>query len=584
MKHGSDKNNRETTIQQTERPPFSSAHPVTATEQSAIPRDGGGMPIRSIFWVIGILVASFMAYTTRYFINGDAIAYIEMGEALRTGEWIRLANLTYSPGYPFLLGIGQVLLDTNPMNELFRLRIVNVICFLITLAGCELFLGQVRKSAGLITREGWEPLPGRLLDLIWYAAFLAAGLVLIRIRLMNPDMLVFATVLFGSAVILWIGRDPEPYSKYAILGLVSGLGYLVKSFFFPFSAALFLLAGLSARSFRKALPRVTVAIVVMLVAAGPLVAALSSRLGRFTYGELGRHVYATLISGKGTPIHPEKLNSEPSVRRFLYDVTCTHPSGFDICYWHEGLGPDFNVGKHLKIIPGNVGEIFTQTPWLALIGVWFIVLWWIGAFRFAPLWPPSAFGLSIAVAAAGIGLYSLVRMEPRYIAPYLFVGFVGLTLCLGYPTGDRRVRRFVAWMAGVFAGFALLLVGHATVDQTLRTLHSTEAKLSYRDQFQELVSVNDYLRAQGLKKGDYAAVAAIPPMYWARIAGLRVVAEIDSSEEFLNSTPEKRMQALQSLRKSGIKAVVTRDRLFERLKSEGWQSAPGTREFYVMIL
>jgi len=525
-----------------------------------------------------------MAYTTRYFINGDALAYIEMGEALRTGEWLRLANLTYSPGYPVLLGIGQVLLDSNPMTELSHLRIVNVICFLITLAGCELFLGQIRKGAGLGMGDVWKPLPGWLLDIMWYAAFLAAALVLIRIRLMNPDMLVFATVLFGASAIVWIGRDPEPYSKYAILGLVSGVGYLVKSFFFPFSAVLFLLAGLAARSFRKALPRVVVGIVVMLMVAAPLMSALSARLGRLTYGELGRHMYATLISGKGAPIHPETLNADPSVRRFVYNVTCTHPSGFDICYWHEGLVPDLNVGAHLRIIPGNVKEIFTQTPWLVLIGLWFIALWWAGAFRLASLWPPSAFSLSIALAAAGIGLYSLVRMEPRYIAPYLFVGFVGLTLCLGYRSGDQRARRVVTWMSSVLAGFALLLLGHVVVDQTVRALYSSDSKLSYRDQFQELVAVKDFLLSHGLEKGDYAAVADIPPMYWARMAGLRVIAEIDSTEEFLNSTPEKRMRALEALRKSGVKAVVTKERLFERLKSEGWQPAPGTREFYVMIL
>ena len=37
--------------------------------------------IRVAFWVLGIVLGSIMAYTGRYYINGDAIVYMEMGEA-----------------------------------------------------------------------------------------------------------------------------------------------------------------------------------------------------------------------------------------------------------------------------------------------------------------------------------------------------------------------------------------------------------------------------------------------------------------------------------------------------------------------
>ncbi len=46
---------------------------------------------------VGSTIAAILTYTTRHFINGDALTYIEMGEALRRGDLWGLANLTYSP-------------------------------------------------------------------------------------------------------------------------------------------------------------------------------------------------------------------------------------------------------------------------------------------------------------------------------------------------------------------------------------------------------------------------------------------------------------------------------------------------------
>ena len=73
--------------------------------------------VRRAFWIIGLLLGALLTYTTRYFLNGDGINYIEMGEALRNGAWSGLVNLTESPAYAFLLGLGHIVLDTNTLAE-----------------------------------------------------------------------------------------------------------------------------------------------------------------------------------------------------------------------------------------------------------------------------------------------------------------------------------------------------------------------------------------------------------------------------------------------------------------------------------
>jgi len=539
--------------------------------------------IRIVFWIVGLFLGGLLAYTTRYFINGDAIAYIEMGEAIRTGEWSRLVNLTFSPGYSVLLGIGELLLRTDPMNELQTLRIVNFFCFAFAMAMCDLMLGLVRKDLVARREDGRASLPGPVFSALWYSAFLVASLVLIRIRLLNPDMLVFAIVLASVSAILWIRNDPRPYFKYAVLGACAGAGYLVKSFFLPFSPVLFFLAGTCSHSIRKAAPRVIVATAVMLVVAAPLMTALSLRLGRFTYGELGRHVYASLISGKGTPIHPEALNETPRVTRYVYDLPCTQPSGHDICYFHEGLKPNFDVRAHLKLIPGTVTEMFTQTPWLLLIGLWFAALWWMGCLKVKAAMPPSVFGLFTVVAVCGVAFYCLIRMEPRYIAPYLFVGFVGLSSCLTYLPPDHKAGTRAVGASLALTVFFLGLVGYTAVDQSVRALISLGDKPSYQAQFGEIVAVKDFLISSGVQKGDEVSIVGLPPSYWARMVGARIVTEVNDADQFLASTPEQRKKAVQALEAVKSRAVVAKDTNFRTLGPEGWQLVPGTRDYYVLF-
>src|SRR5208283_5283763 len=142
--------------------------------------DAWNSRIRAAYWAVGLTAGAILTYTTRYYLNGDGINYIEMGEALRHGWWSGLVNLTESPGYAFLLGLGQIVLNTNRLNELQLLKSVNFVCFMVT----------------------------------------------------------------STSIVLWIKENPVPYVKFVLLGVSTAPGYLFKSFFFPFSTIFFVLAGL----------------------------------------------------------------------------------------------------------------------------------------------------------------------------------------------------------------------------------------------------------------------------------------------------------------------------------------------------
>ncbi|MBI4962873.1 MAG: hypothetical protein HY913_06330 [Desulfomonile tiedjei] len=545
---------------------------------------GWNIRIRAAFWVMGILCGTIMAYTTRFFINGDAIVYIEMGEAFRRGDWSGLVNLTYSPGYPVLLGIAQALFGTNPLNELPLLRVANVFCFVVAMATCDLVMWFVRREVNRFQSAGETPLPLPIISILCYSMFLVCSLVFVRIRLINPDMLIFATVLGCMAAILWIRENPERYFRYGVLGAIVGIGYLIKSFFFPFSPIFFALAAFCSGSLKKAIPRILVAVFCMLVISAPLVSALSERLGRLTYGELGRHIYAKFISGKGEPIHPQILSEKPKTAGYVSEFACTRPAGFDICYWHEGLKPDFNLTAHLRRIPGNVWDILDQTPWLLVMLLWFALQWWQGSIRPGPIQPPSMFLLFMVTAVFGIAFYSLVQMEPRYIASYLFLGFVAMTIVLRRPANDAKALKRAAIAAGLLSGFFMAVIVHSLVDQSLRGLHSTGKALSYRDSYNEHLSVKDFLVQKGLKRGDYAGLVGELPVYWGRMSGLKIVGEIEDANQFFESSRDERQVAIDALKRTGIKALVAKGSRFSAIQAEGWTRAPHTKDYYVLFL
>ena len=254
--------------------------------------------IRFAYWVVGATAGAILTYTTRYYLNGDGINYIEMGQALRHGWWSGLVNFTESPGYAFLLGLGHIILNANRLNELQLLKNVNFVCFVVAMAACELFVHILKRKFHSLSVVAKEPLPFPVVSAPSYSMFLFAAPSWIRLRLVAPEMMVFMFMVTSTSIVLWFKENPVPHVKFVLLGVSTALGYLFKSFFFPFSTIFFVLAGLVLGSLRKDAPRLLLAAMVMLIVSGPLIFSLSHTVGRFSFGEVGNFCYTTLVAGR----------------------------------------------------------------------------------------------------------------------------------------------------------------------------------------------------------------------------------------------------------------------------------------------
>jgi hypothetical protein len=543
------------------------------------------MWIRLTFWVVGLLLAGVLAYTGRHFLNSDAITFIEMGEGLRYGQWWKLTVLAGSPLYAILLGIAQAVLNTTPMNELAWLKSVGVLSFIAAMAACDLLLSAVRKEWKISSSESGDVSWFVAVAAIMYSLFLVCSLVWIKVRLMNPDMLAFFIVLLSMKVLVWMKEEPNSYYKYMTLGICLGLGYVTKTYLFAFSPVFVLLAGWIAGSARKAVPRLLVCVTAMLIVSAPLIGIMSYRIGHLSIGAAGSLAYTSVAASQGVALNrPEELHEDPKVLLYQYPWPCTDAAMFDSAHWRLGLEPSISAGTQAKAVIKNLGEFGSSSAWLFAVVLLFLGAHWRAGSLKAPTWKPPPLWLILCVpGVCGIGLFALVHLEMRYVAPFVFLLVSGLVLFPRYGAMNHDRKALVSWAARLMVVTLLAMLVHGAADQTRRALESSARVASFEDAFQEYASVKRFLSQRGVTEGLQVGVVGSPPTYWARMARLRIVARVPDTADFLKVEPATRSRAVGSLARCGVKALVGRGSAFAELAGEGWQLVPGTREYFVLF-
>lgn len=540
--------------------------------------------IRRIFWGLGLSMGVVVAYLTRYYVNGDAITYFDMAAAFRSGEWVDAVNLTYSPGYPILLALMGFILKND--NYLFLAKGLNLFSFIVAMGACDLFVSQAYKS--LQDEFKRRSLPGPVFTSICYAAFLLSSMGWIRLQVVSPDMMVFALLLVCSTVLIKITSNPEKFSLYGVLGLMAGLGYVFKTFFFPFSGLFFLMAVCWNRRILPAILRLSFALGAMLIISSPVLITQSLVAGKFSYGEAGTYNYSYFVAGQGERIHsPEVLHQSPLVLSYDRGKITTYPKGADLAYWNMGIKPAMNLKAQFSAILESLDHLFGRIflPTIAFMA-WFLVQWRRNGLVRPYFFPPSVPVMLAIISLSGTFMFCLVVMEIRYVAPFVFLGFVALASLPKRKAGEdgKSSRDFLD--AGILVTVLLTILIQSVVDQSLRCMQTIDSKKSHYDLFLETKAVSDFLNSNGVSTGD--RIAIILPfsqrLYFANLAGARITAEFPDTEEFLKSTPESRSNAMEALRKAGIKSIVGANPALIQGSEMGWKSIHGAPNHFAIIL
>jgi hypothetical protein len=547
-----------------------------------------------LWLAFAVLLGSLQAVYFRYSMNPDGIAYLDMGDAYFRGDWATAVRSHWSPLYAWLLAAVLHIVHPAPNLEFPLAHLVNLIIYCAALGTFTFLLRQIVASLG----DGDAASPAHIGPPEWawialgYAAFIWCTLQYMPLGLLTPDLLVSALVYAICGVMLLRRRQPR-HRCSALLGGLLGLGYLAKAPMLPLAVVFLTASTLVIGRCGSRISHLVVASLAMALVALPFIVALSVANGRPTVGDSARLNYLWVVDGVplihwqggpngiGQPLHhSQPLLERPAIFAFDSPFAVTYAAWYAPEYWFEGATPLITVGRQARAslaalqaystLAADFGGVFAA---LAILLSMHSGSWRLGA-------GPALALLAPAVAA--ICMYALVLAEARYVAPFVVLLLLGLLLLVRLP----RARWSAALSANISVVIVLLFLVQ-TGSNTSDLVGSTFQQLLHGQILasDDQAQVARALRSAGIEPGDPVASGDRAfNDYWARLARVRIVAEVSGRDggAILQADPEARAVAQRVLLAQNVRAVVARA-WPSQMDDPGWQPIDGTDYFYHLV-
>ncbi len=565
-------------------------HPTAAPAPSEEP---AYRPSRRLPWLLSAValgIGLVHAYAGRYSMCPDGISYLDMGDAYLRGDFQNAVNAHWSPLFSWIVGTVLRCVKPPPALEFQCVNGVVLVLYLCSLGSFLLLMREMnrfrRRRSVDPSMNGWTFLPEWAWWTLAFALFLWCSLPL---KLPSPDTGIATLVYLISAILLHIRNarsEARPlWPSFAILGVVLGVAFLMKAPMFPLAFVFLACAAMLARDVRRSLCGTALALCLFAVIAAPFIVALSRSKGRLTFGDSARLNYAWMVNGApefvhwqgrppgtGTPTHPTRqILDRPAVYEFATPIGGTYPAWYDPSYWHEGLTPHFDAKAQLRVLLRSVEMYFHYFyHWQAGLIVGLLALLWLSdplrnGFRsLTACWP-----LAIPAIAA-MGMYAIVYVSLRYVAPFLLILWVGLIGSVTLPDRaelTKPVRAIASAMLVIMAiALTVCLLRPESGSRSSRHTHWVAAEA---------------LLKMGVKPG--AKVAFIGDgftAYWARLARVRIVAEVPEihgdAATFRSAYPWVKDPVLRALATTPAQCVIAQD-LPASVLPDGWQQVADTK-------
>ncbi len=522
-----------------------------------------------------------------YQLDGDAVSFMDIADAIHAHDWPLVINGYWNPAYAGALALGQMVAQPSRWNELQTYFWVNFFIFVACIAACFYFV-----DALLRVRERFIP------DAETLPAFSHATLVLTSLGLLflsfqrelsigavRADSLLLFFFLMAAAFLLRL-QSTGRFAYYPLLGLALGFAYLTKSFaFLPSGMLLASLFVYGATRNGQRRGRIVIGVLlagsVFAAVAGPYIVAISRQRGRLTTGESARLNYCFFVDqtprwhewhtgdlGHATASfkhHEELIVDTPPVYSYAQHPLGTFPLWFDPSYWTDTLQPKVYWPGHLlrlerttvllvRYVAGHL-EAFVFFGVLVLLGCSISrrrVLW-------LPLAPVVLWGLLM------LGIYFPIDLQDRYLTPAFLFVVIPVLAMLRRPEGRDRGGSFQGEIAtGMALLFAGLVFANAVSDLGERRRNENVAGYPRGAYSKEIYPAARGLAELGVAPGSSVAcfgdVACYIDVYWARLAGALIRAELevpDGSDPgvFWEGIQDKQA-ILEALRARHIKVIV----------------------------
>src|SRR6266849_9417492 len=192
--------------------------------------------VRVVMWTVTIAAGLLQALAVRFYISGDGNSYLDVASAYLRGDFANAINSYWSPFYSWLIALVLWVFKPSGYWETTILHLLNFVGLLLALRAFEFFFRQfltAKENFALPEAESIQ-LPVTAWWMLGYALFLSATLQLLGMYpITAPDHWVCIVTFLSIGLILKISISGGGLPYFAALGIVLGLGYLTKTFYFP---------------------------------------------------------------------------------------------------------------------------------------------------------------------------------------------------------------------------------------------------------------------------------------------------------------------------------------------------------------
>jgi hypothetical protein len=501
-----------------------------------------------------VLLGAGETFAFRYSMNPDGIAYLDMGDAYMRGDWATAIRSHWSPLYAWLLGVVLRLARPRPDLEFPLVHLANLGIYGLALGAFTFLLREIRTSQ--------RALPAWAVISVGYGTFAFCTLQYIPLGLVTPDLLVAALVFVICGVILRMRRQPR-WRYSALLGGLVGLGYLAKAPMLPLAVVFLAVAALALGGRASRLLHLGVVSVALAVVTVPFIVLLSVATGRPTVGDSAMLNYLWVIDGVplvhwqggpdgvGQPVHHSRqLLEVPPIFAWDSPFPVTYAAWYAPEYWFQGATPVIVLAGQARAILGGLEVYAGLASDLAVVLALLAILVSMHAGPWRVRVGPAL--ILLAPALAAFGMYGLVLVEGRYVAPFVVLLVLGLLMLVRDSARAGPICTLIAVVLFLQISWTMADPARALVSQALHgRLFAPD------DQAQVALA----LRAAGIRPGE--AVASGDRgfnAYWARLARVQIVAEVSGRESpaILDADPTPRAAAAEVLLAQNVRAVVAR--------------------------
>lgn len=546
--------------------------------------------LRAAAWLITISAGFIQAWASRFSISPDGSSYLDIASAYLNGDRSQVINAFWSPLFSWLLAVCFGIFRPSAYWDTTVIHLLNFVGLLLSLWAFEFFFRTFLRLPGqrYAAQEAEEPLPEFAWWMLGYALFLSTSLLVLTLVNTTPDVFVAVFTYLAAGVLLRIVIEGGGWRLFVVLGFTLGVAYLTKSFYFPMGLVFLLVAWLAAGNRRKTMKQAVMGSLAFALVAGPWVGLLSRAKNRFTFGDAGKLNFAIFYdriprflfwqgeNESGIAAHPvRQLLVKPHLYEFGTPIGGSYPPAFDPSYWMEGVRTRFRWRSLLLVLRQSAGTFFQIWALQVEFAVGLLILffflpskleWFLALRRQFYLWLPPL----IACFS-----YCIVLVEFRYVAPFVLLLWVAGFASLLSVKSQLTRRLAVAVVISALTA-ACIRIAKSTVSDIAVMLAEPE-NIDWH--------VAEGLRSLGVQPGGkVAGLANIGEVHWARLAGVKIVAEIPSGDEnaFWTAKPDEEQKVLGVFSSTGAKFVVTKNPP-TCAQANGWVQL-GDTQFYAYKL